>query len=436
MINLMADKVNKLIVEAWRQYESNPEDDTYIKLGIKLSRDTAKNVNHQILAKDSYLLISTMSYFSPIQRKIPDGIVKSIGILAMTNLKPSKVLKGECGAGSEFAIINLSEALAKRGYAVYIFSHINVKDEASYCVGGRNPQYLPINRSQECDLIAPTSAGWVCSLDGLLLKNRYCLDNLIVWRTTGNDKYNFNNYAPKVSYWSHDIASSSLSFKADYIYALSNYHIENLRRVHGNKKYIKGCNGTCVDLSKDIVKRVGKKVFYASNWARGLSSLLDIWPKVIDIVPEAELIVYYGSHTFGLMNKADEHKLEQRVDSLKTSNVKNAGMLPYKDLLMEMEKNSILCYPYNGAGETFSIICAAAQQLGCVTVVTKKDALVETVSNQERDLLSISEILDQLLIYLEMDEEQLYPLRLKCKEATLDYTWDKAAETWDKVLND
>lgn len=443
----MTDKVNKLLVDIWRRYEESKKkgepDLNLIKTAISICNQTARTLDHRILAMDHYHLVNSMSYFSPLQGKVldkkghPVKLSKVIGILVMSDLSPSKVLEGKCGAGSEYAVDNLAEALAKRGYAVYVFSNIDVKLDAPYCVGGRNPQYLPIDRDKETDLIAPTNAGWVCSLDGLLLLHpgTYRLDHLIVWRTRSAEKYNFNNYAPKVHYWSHDIATGGLEFKEDYIYCLSDYHIENLSKKLGPRKYIKGCNGTSVDINKPIPDKKPKSVFYASNWARGLSDLLEIWPRVVKQVPDAHLYVFYGKQTFGLMSPQDQDDMESKVISMKKLNVHNEGMLPYNKLLQKMGSMSILCYPYNGAGETFSIICAAAQQLGCVTVVSKRDALVETVSAQDKDLLSSMEIEAELVRYLQMSEEELLPIREKHKQETKCYTWDSSAEAWETALS-
>ena len=428
--------LNDLLVISWRKYEQT-KDIEYLHTGMRMTREAADKLDIDLLRANSDLLLTNMAHFSPIHGKMSAKIGQVIGFFVKSELNPSKIYTGQCGAGSELAVNEMANALSRKGFSVYIFSDINTKTEVRYCLSGRNPQYMPISKSKEEEYIAPSMPGWVGSFDSLLLSHagKYSLDHLIVWRTPKVEGYKFQNYAPKVSFWSHDMAvqrSLSFSFTPHVVYALTDWHISNLRSRYGNLNYIKGCNGTGVDLSIPIKRRHGKTVGWYSNWARGLNNLLEIWPDVLREVPDAKLRVGYGRQTWGLLEEKEIDKLEMKI---KEMNVTMLGMLPYQRMLEELEKESVIAYCcHDHPGETFSIVMVACQQLGCIPLVRRVEGMKETVSAQDGDLLNIDEYKNKLISILKTDEDELYPLRDKYREATKHYTWDEAANTWSLYI--
>lgn len=434
-----------ILVKCWRIYQKDPSSEkgrNSYNSGLKISRKIAEEITSlKVATQDDCLLTTNMAWFSPINKKYSGKFGTNIGIFVDANLSPEKVKSGKCGAGSEYAVIELGDALAKLGYNVYIFTHIDVDKEWKSCLTGQNPQYIPIHKDMGRDYIGPTVAGFVNCFSDLLLREPgdYVLDHLIVWRTYSLENVNFNNYAPKVHFWSHDFSENIFDFSVNTIYVLSEYHKQKMTEYHGyDYEYVIGCNGTGVDLTEPIRRRDRKRVCYSSNYSRGLFNLLCFWPEIRKAIPDAELHIFYGRETWGCLNDQQLKMVTDKIESLSNQGVvercKN-GMLPHSELLEEFKECSILCYPYDGESETFSIICAASGQCGVIPCVKKRHGLVETCSSQEPELLGNSELRDHLISLLSLSEDELYPLRVKARKSTTKYTWENAAKTWASVLN-
>jgi len=435
-------KLSDLLAKSWRSFVATGNVQSY-KNGLTLTRKIADAITLSALKQHDSLLACNMSWYNPINKRAPVNVEsatgKIIGIVVNTKISPGDVYASKIGAGSEIAVVEMAQELANLGHSVYVFCNIDYTVEWKYCIAGRNPQFLPMDKPDHFSaFIAPASPGFYRCLSDLLLREPgdYALDHLIVWRTYHIEYVNFNNYAPKLTYWSHDVAmpGTRFDFTPHRIFTLTNYHTEQLKKTFGDDyEYVVGCNGTMVDTSMPIVPRTKETHFnvcYASNYVRGLGELLSIWPGIFKTVPQAKLFIYYGRQTWGLMNEAEMAELVKKITALKPFGVTEMcveGALPHKELLKEFEKMSVFCYPYIGESETFSIVSAAAQQLGVITAVRKRHGLVETCSAQPCDLLENNEIRDYVVKILQTPEEELMELREKHKSATLKYTWAEAA---------
>lgn len=436
------DNLTNILVKCWRSYKKNPEyEKKNFENGLKVCQKIAESISSfELLKQDDFLLSTNMAWFSPINKKFQGIDIKTVGIFVPVNFRPSDVKEGKCGAGSEYAVIELGEALVKQGYYVYIFTHIDTDKDWKYCLAGRNPQYIPIQKEKGRDFIGPTSAGFVNCFSDLLLRETgdFALDNLIVWRVYRQENFNFNNFSSRVHFWSHDFSKTIFDYRVNSIYVLSEYHKQKMIENYGYEyEYVVGCNGTGVNLSEPILKRQNKRVCYASNYSRGLFNLLCFWPDVRARVPDAELHIFYGRQTWGNLNENQLKMITDKIEQLSSLGVvercKN-GMMPHSQLIEEFKECSVLCYPYDGESETFSIICAASGQTGVIPCVKKRHGLVETCASQAPELLSNSEICDYLIKLLLMSEEELYPLRIQARESTKEYTWENAAKAWSRLL--
>jgi glycosyltransferase involved in cell wall biosynthesis len=441
------DEFNKVLKAAWGNYV-NKGDINYLKAGIAMTREITRTLDYDFLIKDSYLLLSNMAYFNPIHGKMPKMIHTStdcgkvglnVGILYYESFNPIGVKNGTQGLESEYKLMCMAEELANIGHNVYVFSLLDVESNASFCLSGRNPQYLPISHNAESDIIGPTSPGWVSSLDSLRVRpdGDYALDHMIVYKTPKIDRENFNNYAPTLSYWSDNMIVGNkyvpLSFEPTVIYCLGDCHVDNLSSSYGKRKYIKGYNGTSVDLSEPIKRREEKRVSWNHNWGRGLDKLLDIWPEVKKEVPDAILYVRYGRQTFGLLDEHNTKLIEIRLKVLRKYDVISTGMIPYEESLEELKKDSIAAYPCNDSpGEPFCMSIVAAQQLGCIPLVRRVNELKEIVSEQKGDLLDMDEYKSEMIRYLKISEDELYNERLRYRECTRKYTWKEAAKIYSR----
>lgn len=109
-------------------------------------------------------------------------------------------------------------------------------------------------------------------------------------------------------------------------------------------------------------KKTPKQCFYASSPDRGLTTLLDCWPRVIEAHPDATLIVTYG------------------VTGINLPGVTCLGDVPEEMMNDVYRSSDVWCHPCSG-GELFCITGIKAQASGCVPVYIPTMALQETVQN-------------------------------------------------------
>lgn len=159
----------------------------------------------------------------------------------------------------------------------------------------------------------------------------------------------------------------------DKVLAISHYQLANCGIVHSNVELLPpGYDHAEIYPSR----KIPKQCFYASSPDRGLSTLLEIWPKVYEAHPDATLLVTYGGH----------------VDQ---QGVINFGSVDEETMNQIYRTSQIWCHPCNG-GELYCMTGIKAQASGCWPVIIPTMALAETVkfgtfSNKDRyaeDLIS------------------------------------------------
>lgn len=100
-------------------------------------------------------------------------------------------------------------------------------------------------------------------------------------------------------------------------------------------------NGIDLDLFKyDVKKKKPNKFLYSSCSERGLSIILDLWPVIIEYMPNAELIIC-SYNTFP-KNEAD-HKMKKIIDSY--DNIRHLGKLKREELYREMADTEYWFFP-------------------------------------------------------------------------------------------
>jgi hypothetical protein len=122
-----------------------------------------------------------------------------------------------------------------------------------------------------------------------------------------------------------------------------------------------------------------RSCIYGSNWARGLENVLDVWPEVRRIFPDATLTVCYGSETWNLWSKDKEQQVLRRVEGMKDIGVVNKGSVDHETLEKLYHEHSFWLYPNTGT-ETFCITAVKAQGAGCIPVATRASGLFETLA--------------------------------------------------------
>lgn len=264
-------------------------------------------------------------------------------------------------AGSEEAVIYLSQELASRGRQVIVFG--NPPKRSQHSLPEANPRFLPLQGTieQKFDI------GISCRMPkvGKVLRN----------------------VAKMVYLWPQDILGSELSLDEinafDDVLWLSEW--QRLQWMSVNPEFARFTtifgNGINPKQFGPIQERENPySCIYASNYSRGLELLLDIWPQIKDQQPKATLDVYYGWNHWGTMTAVTELKIKKQLNDLVSLGVKHHGLVGHKELHEAYARNSLWTYPCTSV-ETFCISALKAQYAGCMPVIVRHSALSETVQN-------------------------------------------------------
>lgn len=292
---------------------------------------------------------------------------------------PSDIVTKGLG-GSETAAIRLAEALADR-FTVTVYG------ECDYCAW-RQSMFKPHHTFDPTDrraVVVASRAPW--------LADRHI-------------------NAEHVALWMHDTnypdMTSGRMEKFDSILALSEWHKHFL--TTGGACIASGPGGNAQvqfdPLDAERVRVFGNAIepsyfdgpdaperkpiaLYSSSPDRGLDVLLRLWPRVRDVIPDAELHFCYSS----VYDKVAESnpvvaKFRDEIRSLEQQpGVRNLGSLDQKTLAATMQAASVWCAPswHSPSSqpfyETYCIGAHEAAAAGCCLVVSGWGALVERVED-------------------------------------------------------
>jgi len=139
-------------------------------------------------------------------------------------------------------------------------------------------------------------------------------------------------------------------------------------------------------IALDPPERDPHRLMYASSPDRGMEYLLEIFPRLRELVADAELHIYYG---FDNIEKVVAHygkdsRVGQNTDRLRSlleqPGVTFHGRMGQPDLLREWFKSSLWVHPSNFT-ETSCITCMDAQACGAIPVTTPVWAIAENVQH-------------------------------------------------------
>lgn len=184
-----------------------------------------------------------------------------------------------------------------------------------------------------------------------------------------------------------------------------------------------------------------KRIIYTSDNDRGLQHLLEMWPKIIEAVPDATLHCFYGWQLFDKFysgNPASMMWKDKIMELTKQKGITYEGRVSQDQIKQEYLTSGIWAYPAH-FGEINCISAIKAQAYGCEPVVVNYAALRETVQFGRKvegdiyDQETKDEYAKQLIEALKtpMTEEK----RKEMQEwANNNYSWDKVAKDWKEVF--
>ena len=406
--NATLKQLESILVASWRTERKEQAEGINLKILERAEKD--EDFRKQCLEGFDRMMHNA-KFFAP--HKGLKG--KNIAILGAKNpivgqWDPSSVKKGL--TGSEEAVVYASDVLAKLGYRVHVY--MDPPTNSLWRLPCENPVY------KDCDLYTRDSDEF---------------DAVIVWRHT---QFHIAQQRSKnVFYWPHDVATHPFNVSAlKGIFYLSEYHRKQMTGVCPALcpvPYVISGNGICLDHFKTPKSFTNPySCIYASNYARGLALLLEIWPEIRKEFPTATLDIYYGRQTWGTMSKENEQALIKRLEDMKELGVTEKGMVGHQELADAMQNASVLTYPCNVESETFCITAVKAQAAGMVPVTTRIGALRETVHPKAPTLDKMNKPKDY--------RDKLIGVLRRIEKAGLSrddyiafahtYTWDACVSKW------
>ena len=196
-------------------------------------------------------------------------------------------------------------------------------------------------------------------------------------------------------------------------------------------------NGVPLDCTQGWAQytRNPHRVAYVSDPTRGLEQLLDLWPKVRESVPDAELVINMG---FGVMLalKADlpgspvAHrisKMKDRCAAMASDGVAYTGWAPQAEVLAMLKTAGVYAYPGGPMPEGFGVALVQAQACGCEVVCASTGALPDVLVEHRPFSL---EALIEALLHPRPEPERMHV----AQQVLLRHAWPVVAERFLELV--
>jgi glycosyltransferase involved in cell wall biosynthesis len=194
------------------------------------------------------------------------------------------------------------------------------------------------------------------------------------------------------------------------------------------------------------VERQPFRFFYSSSPDRGLDTLLELFPRIRERLPQAELHIFYGfenwDRALGLrVDPASEAWRDRIRAAMQQPGVFFHGRIGQEELAREMMRSDIWFYPTRFE-ETYCITALEAQMAGAVCVASDLGALRTTVA--DRGVLLPGDAYTEeyrrgavdTVITLLLDRERRDALAGRGREWAAQQTWDAVAADWQEKFDE
>jgi len=340
---------------------------------------------------------------------------------------PDTVKKSGIG-GSETAVIEMSRRLAAFGHRVRVYGDCcSITTRPGPTVEGvfDKVEYFDYSKFHdlECDVL-------------IVSRRPEAIDK--------NIQYKYS------ALWVHDVhcgvsLTRERADKFDRILVLSDWHFNFMLQQYSfldKNKLFKTRNG--IDLSRFSHKiiRNSHRAIYSSSPDRGMETAIKIWPSVRNVIPDAELHLYYGFKTWKACADTAQLKtiadLERLIELHKNSGVIFHDRVPQDELAIDFLRSGVWCYP-TWFSETSCLTAMEAQAAGCYIVTSPIAALNETVGDRgymiSGDWLSQdykTKFTNAVINEMRRNDDDRIKLQTYARD---NFGWDSLAKDWDEMLH-
>ncbi len=317
--------------------------------------------------------------------------------------------------GSETAVIELTNRLAEDGWNITVYNQCDAPPEGKRYSKVLYKNYWTFNVDDEFDVL------WV-------------------WRLPELFDYDLNARLKILDL--HDTMSPAdftpeRVAKMDKIFVKTNFHRSLYPKIADDKFVIVG-NGIDLKRFEGKAEKDPHRFMYSSTPNRGLDTLLKMWPKIKEKIPEATLHVYYGWNTFYKLEKNNPERMmwmKKVQEMMKQDGVVDHGRVGQKELAQDMLKTSFWLYPTDFP-EIDCITAKEMQAAGVYPITSGYAALEESqisgmkVRGDTYDPEWQKEYIKEVVSYkdAEINHEHI-------KTLSKQFSWDNVAQVWKEQLN-
>ena len=320
--------------------------------------------------------------------------------------------------GAEISAVQLGEALLKDNEVTYFLQRCVPFDKGNLHVR-KHEQLYDI---KECDY-------FICVRPHPVLQADFGKIKKILWSGDAYDQSSNDIFYDKKLTDSMDAFIFKSNWQKEKI--LDKYFTIAPEKAHtiynGIKLDFFGTNGVAPNKNRFI---------YSSTWYRGLENFIDIWPLILEKMPDAEVHVFSKTTLYSDVNQRDLTGYVPIAEELaKLRGVILREPVPQDILAHEMKKSWLMLYPNSGFVESS---CGSAQQsLACGTpvVTTKRAGLTETVG-EDGVLIEPNEDWKQNFAntVINLTEQERMAMSLSGKKRSLSQSWEHKAKEWTSLL--
>jgi len=366
---------DRAITAAERAYKNRKSEDAANLLNLAKQMHEDEKTVREIYSRGKDLL-EKPDELQALLDTVPEHLKDEPRILALAFGKPKKwpdnsvvyycgnslepwdgnsINEGGIG-GSETAVIELSKRMAKAGKEVTVFCNCDAPADGKVIDGVRYENFWKFNPDDEYNTV-------------------------ILWRWP--QYVDFVKHAKKILVDMHDVSNPAYFTeerleRIDTIMVKTEYHRSLYPDVPDDKFTIVG-NG--IDNKRfHEMKKNPNKFIYTSSANRGLEDILDIWPKLREQLPDAELHIFYGWKTFYETHKKEPamiawmNEMKRKMDQ---PGVINHGRVGQAELARHMADSTLWLYP-TMFPEIHCITALEMQAAGVYPITTGYAALAET----------------------------------------------------------
>lgn len=185
-------------------------------------------------------------------------------------------------------------------------------------------------------------------------------------------------------------------------------------------------NGIILDKFINSQMKVSNRFVYSSCSERGLERLLELWPQIINLLPNAELCI-------ASYNKFPHNDLEIKLNITinKYDNIKHLGCLNKNDLYQLMSTAEFWLYPLSVPVETSCITSMEMLMSEVICLYYPIAGLVDTIGDYGIQINKGDEIKALQSLTINKKNE----IRKRGKIYALSCSWENRAKCWTKQLN-